>query len=536
MNAKRSTVGVGRPLALALACVVSHAPALRNGYVLDDRILLTSNPFVRSFAGLVQLLSHELFIASAEPRQVPYYRPLSGLLNWLSFQLVGVSAPLQHALNLALHAGVTLLLFRALSAQGVRSTIGFGAALLFAVHPATAEVVAYLGGRQDMLGWLFGLSAVALATRVDSLPQAAALGFGASFFAALCHEMFLLLCVPLALLTACSERWSATPRRAGAAVLGGGALAVAALLALRAVLGLLDFDVHVDSAVQAASATLAVALRLLKDAILPSDLAAYVTLTLPSPALVGLAAVGTLAAATWLVRRIARDQRRMLGPALAGLSLAPLSALLHAGVVLKYGVIADRYAYAMLVALLLIGCAALESWLPPVAAVDAPPLLTWLRKWGVVALSVALTPLTWARDVSWHDEASLQQAMIAERPDDPESELAAGMLAFGEGDLDRAYPHCKAYAQARRDSDGAHLCVGSWLLTHQRPADALHYLRPYVLARPGMPLARRTFLFALLANHEAEEAAAIVHDWSRQFPGAAEVEEARRALAQGRFE
>ncbi len=185
----------------------------------------------------------------------------------------------------------------------------------------------------------------------------------------------------------------------------------------------------------------------------------------------------------------------------------------------------------MLVALVFLGCAALESWVPATSAADSSPLLTWLRKWGAVALGVALTPLTWARDVSWHDERSLQLAMIADRPDDPESALAAGMLAFEEGDLERAYPHCKAYADVRRDSDGANLCVGSWLLTHQKAAEALAYLRPYTLARPGKPSARRTFLFALLATHRTQEAAALVRDWSGQFPGAPEIEEARRALA-----
>ena len=145
---------------------------------------------------------------------------------------------------------------------------------------------------------------------------------------------------------------------------------------------------------------------------------------LPGPATLVLATLGGAAAAMWLVRKVAQRQRRMLGPLLAALSLALLSALLHAGVVLRYGVISDRYAYAMLVALVLLAAAVLESWLPHTAAENAPALLTALRKWGLVALSVALMPLTWARDVSWHDEHSLQLAMIADRPNDPESELA----------------------------------------------------------------------------------------------------------------
>ena len=55
------------PFALAAAAVVAHAPSLRDGFVLDDRTLLTENPYVRTLSGLGTLVTHELFVASAEP-------------------------------------------------------------------------------------------------------------------------------------------------------------------------------------------------------------------------------------------------------------------------------------------------------------------------------------------------------------------------------------------------------------------------------------------------------------------------------------
>jgi predicted Zn-dependent protease len=143
---------------------------------------------------------------------------------------------------------------------------------------------------------------------------------------------------------------------------------------------------------------------------------------------------------------------------------------------------------------------------------------------------VALVPLTWSRDASWRDERSLYEAMLADRPDDPESRFAAGMMAFAEGDIERAYIHCRAYAEARTDSEKANLCIGSWLLVHRRPDEAAAHLRPYALSRPAMPTARRAFLASLFASRQFDEARQTVEAWSTTYAGASEIEEAKAAL------
>lgn len=522
--------GRRRLLVLGVAALVAHAPALRNGFVLDDGVLLADNPYLRSSAGLFELLRHELFVASAEPRLVPYYRPLSGLLNWLSYQLFGASAPLQHALNLLLHAGVTLLLFRVAVALRVRPTIAFGGALLFSVHPATAEVVAYLGGRQDLLGWCIGLGALALSTRVESVLSALALGFGASLLGAFCHELFIGLWVPLALLVAFSGAEGSRKRAAGAAA--GGVLAIGALLGLRAWLELLPFEANVDGPLRALQAAVGVALRLLQVAFAPTDLAVDVSVPLPGPWLAGsLSLLAVLGLGFWAYR-LWRRRPELLGLLLAASSIMGLSAVLHAGVVLKYGIVSDRYAYALLVGLSLSLIVSAETWLPSPSAAESR-LLSLMRKWGVPGLALALLPLTWSRDAAWYDQKSLQLAMIADRPDDPESWLAEAMLSFGAGDVERAYPLCKAYADARSGSDKANLCVGSWLLMHGRAPEAVDYLRPYALSRPGIANARRTFLYALLHSGRYDELERTLGDWEA-FEGAPELGEARAALEAAR--
>lgn len=520
-----------RALWLSLAALFAHALALFNGFVLDDRILLVDNPYLRTWSGLGQVLRHELFVASAEPRFVPYYRPLSGLLNWLSFQALGANAPLQHALNLLLHAAVTLLAFRALQTLGVRRSLAFTGCFLFAVHPATAEVVAYIGGRQDMLGWLILLGAICSTPRVQSLTHAAALGFVASLLGGFCHELFLASFVPLALIV--GLRAPALAKRGGAAVLVGGVAAVGSLLALRHSLKLLPFETGADGPVRTLQATVGVFLRLLGDALLPTDLAVDVTVPLPSVAVTALVTVGGVAAATVLARFVAARERALRGPLLAGVAIVVMSSALHAGVLLKYGIISDRYAYALLLGLLVTLAATFQAAAAPASAVaeGASPLVSFAKKWSALGLGVALLPLTWSRSAAWVDQKSLQLAMVADRPDDPESWLAEGMLHFYADDVEQAYPKCKAYADARPESDKANLCVGSWLLTHRRAEEAAKYLRPFALSRPGMADARHTFLFALLASRQYDEASRTLSEWLPQFPNAPELLQAKAALA-----
>ncbi len=90
--------------------VLGHLPSLFNQYTTDDFELLVNNPYVRQWGGLKALLTWELFNATGSPRPIPYWRPLSGLLNWVSYQLLGAEAFGQHAFNLVLYGVVAALL------------------------------------------------------------------------------------------------------------------------------------------------------------------------------------------------------------------------------------------------------------------------------------------------------------------------------------------------------------------------------------------------------------------------------------------
>ena len=120
--------------------------------------------------------------------------------------------------------------------------------------------------------------------------------------------------------------------------------------------------------------------------------------------------------------------------------------------------------------------------------------------------------------------------MIAERPRDPETEIAWGLGLMHAGDLEAAQPHCEAYARAHPRGDRASLCLGLWRIVHGRACDALPLVQPYALARPGYPPARQAALAAALGCDDLAAVHAMLDAWEPAFGGAQELTTARQEL------
>ena len=514
--------------AVVTAALLAHWPALRAGYVLDDETLLAANPYVRTLSGLRVLVTSEFFVATAKPEYAAQYRPVSGAFNWVSWQLLGGSAPAQHALNIALHAGVCVLLLAVLSACGVRRGIALAAAVLFAVHPATTMDVSYTEGRQDLLGWCFalGVALAACPARAETARWRSALALGGASFvgtllAAHCREAFVGSFVGPALLA-----WGVRPRdpKRAAGVAGGGVAAFAVTMALRALVVKTPSDSPNWSLGGGIAAAVSAMVRLAKDVVLPTDLALQMT-----PAALGLAGA-LLVASAFCACAVASD--RLLAaraPAMrplawAAWAIAATQAAVYAIVVLKFTALSDRYAYGFVLAAAMLGAACAE-------ALPAPrPIVVRAVSAGLAALALAILPLTWARATDFRSEATLQAAMVEERPDDPETQIAQGLGLLARGDVEAAYPHCAAYAAARPSSDRPSLCIGLWELSHGKWCPASARLRPYALARPGYPLSRSAALEAAFQCNDLAAVREMLSDWEPAFPDAPEIVAARRRL------
>ena len=92
--------------ALVVLAIAPYVPALRAGYIWDDSDYLTSNATVRTLDGLWQIWTH--------PSANLQFYPLFYTSYWLEYQVWGLNPFGYHLVNLLLHAGSVLVLWRVL--------------------------------------------------------------------------------------------------------------------------------------------------------------------------------------------------------------------------------------------------------------------------------------------------------------------------------------------------------------------------------------------------------------------------------------
>ncbi len=136
----------------AVLCVVVLAgywPALRGGFIWDDKVLLTESPLVHAADGL-----YRFWLTT----QAPDYWPLTSTTFWVEWRLWGMDPLGYHLTNLALHAAEALLVWVILERLGVWGA--YLAGLLFAAHPVNVESVAWIAQRKNLVAMLFFLLAI----------------------------------------------------------------------------------------------------------------------------------------------------------------------------------------------------------------------------------------------------------------------------------------------------------------------------------------------------------------------------------------
>lgn len=149
-------------LLVALALLAVYGVSIGFEFVYDDHVQIERNPWLRDPDGFRMFLTRPFWDFYRDRGTGPsnYYRPLFGIVYSLTARACGLQPAAYHAVSVALHLAVTLLV--ALGAwKLVRSeTAGLAAGLLFAVYPPHAEAVSWVGGQADLLAALFGLLAL----------------------------------------------------------------------------------------------------------------------------------------------------------------------------------------------------------------------------------------------------------------------------------------------------------------------------------------------------------------------------------------
>jgi len=193
---------LGTRIAIGAAALAAFGASLfARGWPRDDRWLILEHPLLRAgWRGARELLLSgyvQPLMGSETP--IHEWRPVLSLTFLLQRVATGFAPMPFHAVNLALHAAASLLVFEVLRRR-LDARAAAAGALFFAVLPVHAEVVAYLSSRSELLAALSVLGAWLLLGSPESpSPRRIAAGTLVYLAGALSKEHVLLFPLFLAL-------------------------------------------------------------------------------------------------------------------------------------------------------------------------------------------------------------------------------------------------------------------------------------------------------------------------------------------------
>ena len=144
--------GIAVVLALTFAVYI---PTLRYQFVHDDRGQIVENPAVHSWHAVPTYFTAQVWAAVMPEELGNYYRPL--FLLWLRINDVvfGNQAWGWHLTTILAHVLTTLLVYLLAWRLGIGRDVALLAALIFGLHPAHIEAVAWISGVTEPLLGIF---------------------------------------------------------------------------------------------------------------------------------------------------------------------------------------------------------------------------------------------------------------------------------------------------------------------------------------------------------------------------------------------
>jgi tetratricopeptide (TPR) repeat protein len=433
-------------------------------FVYDDHVQIERNPWLRDPDGFRMFLTHPFWGFYADRGALPsnYYRPAFGWAYSLVARAFGLQPAPFHVVSVALQIAITLLV-----ALGARRLVAakrgprraevaaLAAGLFFAVYPAHAEAVAWIGDQADLLTALFALLALFSylaqkdAPREDRWSWTGGAGPLAYLFACLCKEPGAAVILVLGAVEVAEWRregsLGAALRRAAARLAPYVAM-VAVYIALRLhALGSFSPRSYGVTASPAGAVAFAAGLLARYLAFLVVPFPARVLTSVPAPPLLSPIAIAGLAAAAILLLGFAavawngRARREIFLPlAMIVAFLLPVLAANSIG----GANFSERYVYLSSIGL---------AWLVGVLASGLAGVLAGRARTVAsvagLALLAALGVAAWARGEVYHDDLSLFRAAARTAPYSEIARNNLGMALFNRGHIDDAE---REYRQAIR--------------------------------------------------------------------------------------
>src|SRR6266567_3158057 len=131
------------------AVLLVYLLAWRAGFVWDDEQLITANPLLRTFSGLIEMWSGG--------RTADYF-PMTNTVFWIERHLFGENATGYHAINILLHGADAILVWLVLHRLQIPGA--WFAGLIFGIHPVHVESVAWTSELKNVLAMFFTLLSI----------------------------------------------------------------------------------------------------------------------------------------------------------------------------------------------------------------------------------------------------------------------------------------------------------------------------------------------------------------------------------------
>jgi hypothetical protein len=163
--------GLPRLAALfAVAALALYARALPGPFVSDDLHYVATNPYVHdpSAANLVAILDP----SSPATVMIVNYAPVQMLTHALEWQIFGEHTAGYHVVNVLLHALGAALLVLVFAQAGLAPAPALIGGLLFLVHPANVEAVAWVSQLKSPASFVLSLAALLAHRRSPALAAA----------------------------------------------------------------------------------------------------------------------------------------------------------------------------------------------------------------------------------------------------------------------------------------------------------------------------------------------------------------------------
>jgi tetratricopeptide (TPR) repeat protein len=134
--------------------IISYYPSLNNGFTnYDDHELVTENKDITT-------ISQKTITNFFTKQYVAHYHPITMLSFAIEYHYSGLNPKTYHTTNLIFHIINSMLVFMVFYLIGKNLFVSFFVSVLFAVHPAHVESVAWVTERKDLLYAFFYLGSI----------------------------------------------------------------------------------------------------------------------------------------------------------------------------------------------------------------------------------------------------------------------------------------------------------------------------------------------------------------------------------------